>query len=64
MADTRAYDKPLEVEVVDGEVVVRATDGPMGISLTPDAAAATAQELARAADLAADHASQTGAFRD
>ena len=48
----RAYDKPLTVEVVDGEVVVRAVDGPLGISLTPQAAAETALHLAEAAEQA------------
>jgi hypothetical protein len=52
MARQLPYDKPLTVEVVDGEVVVRALDGPVGISLTPEAAAGTAVRLAAAAEQA------------
>lgn len=57
MASTRAYDKPLSVEVFDGEVVIRAENGPMGVSLTPSAAAQTAQQLAEAATVAERHRS-------
>jgi hypothetical protein len=46
-------DKALTVEVVDGEVVLRAVDGPLGVSLTPSAAAETAALLAEAASRAA-----------
>jgi hypothetical protein len=45
-------DKALTVEVVDGEVVLRAVDGPLGVSLTPSAAAETAALLAEAASRA------------
>lgn len=62
MSHNCPYDKPLTVEVVDGEVVVRALDGPLGISLTPHAAAQTAVQLAAAAERAARRqAPQTGA---
>lgn len=61
MSHQMPYDKPLTVEVVDGEVVVRALDGPVGISLTPGAAAATAVQLAWAAERARiRQAPQTG----
>ena len=49
MSKTQAYDKALLVEVYEGEVVLRALDGPMGVSLTPRAAAETAKALAKAA---------------
>ena len=52
MSHQLPYDKPLAVEVVDGEVVLRALDGPLGISLPPGAAAATAVQLAAAAERA------------
>lgn len=65
MTRESAYDKALSVEVFDGEVVLRSLDGPMGVSLTPRAAAETASELAKAAELAAEHqASQTSSVRD
>lgn len=53
MARTHAYDRPLTIEVIDGEVVMLSPDGPLGISLTPDAAAQTAAALAAAARTAA-----------
>ena len=52
MSHQLPYDKPLTVEVVDGEVVIRALDGPLGISLTAGAAAETAVQLAMAAERA------------
>jgi hypothetical protein len=62
MSHQSPYDKPLTVEVVEGEVVVRARDGPLGISLTPRAAAETAVRLAAAAERAKIHqAPQIGA---
>jgi hypothetical protein len=64
MSDTRAYDTPLRVEVFDGEVVIRAVEGPMSVALTPKAAAETAKALRRAAEEAAAHASQTEMLRD
>ena len=65
MSNGQPYAKPLAVEVFDGEVVVTASDGPLGISLTADAAAETAERLAVAAQLARQHqGSQTGASDD
>lgn len=64
MSAIHAYDKPLSVEAVEGEVVIRSRQGPVGVSLTPRAAEHTAREMARAALLAADQASQTGSTRD
>jgi hypothetical protein len=63
---TDAYDQPLSVEVFDGEVVVRAATGPMAIALTPRAAAATAEQLAQAAERATAQVqgSQTGSLCD
>lgn len=49
MVGTGAYQKPLSVEVCDGEVVLRSTEGPFCASLTPAAAAKTAEYLAEAA---------------
>lgn len=42
------FDEPSHVEAVDGEVVVDGPDG-VAVSLTPDAAMATADRLADAA---------------
>jgi len=53
MARPHAYDRPLTIEVIDGEVVLLSADGPVGVSLTPDAAAQTAVALAEAARTAA-----------
>lgn len=65
MTRKSAYDRALSVEVYEGEVVIRSFDGPIGVSLTPQAAAETAAELAKAAELAAEHqASQTSSVRD
>ena len=58
MAQPHAYDRPLIIEVIDGEVVMLSTDGPIGVSLTPEAAAETAVALAKAAREAAE------AYRD
>lgn len=58
----RAFSQPLIVEVVDGEVVIRGPEGPTGVSLTPAAAAETAERLAAAARQAGGaHASQGSA---
>lgn len=59
-----AFDRALCVEVYDGEVVIRSADGPTGLSLTARAAAETAEQLAKAARIAALQASQTSAVRD
>jgi len=65
MAGTNAYEKPLSVEVVDGEVVLRSSEGPLSASLTAEAAAKTAQDLAEAAKTALAHqASQEAISRD
>jgi len=65
MAGPNAYDKPLSVEVYDGEVVLSATDGPFSVSLTALAAAKTAENLAKAAKIAfSDQASQDSTSRD
>lgn len=65
MAGTNAYEKPLSVEVYDGEVVLRTTEGPFSASLTAAAAAKTAQDLAEAAKAALNHqASQETTSRD
>lgn len=63
MSRTRAYEKALCVEVFDGEVVLRADEGPTGVSLTPEAAAETAKQLARAAAEAANHRVLSGKGR-
>ena len=65
MSITQAYEQQLYVEVCDGEVVLRSEDGPFAVSLTAQAAALTARELAAAAERArAPQASQTDAVRD
>lgn len=64
MSHSQPYAKPFAVEVFDGEVVITANDGPLGISLTPDAAEETAHRLSAAARLARAHASHTGALED
>lgn len=65
MTATSAYDRPLAIEVFDGEVVLRSPEGPFGVSLTAAAAAKTAEDLAVAARQAlADQESQTGGLRD
>ncbi|HZZ70238.1 MAG TPA: hypothetical protein VFE18_18865 [Phenylobacterium sp.] len=64
MSDTKAYDTPLSVEVVDEEVVLRSPDGPVGVSLTAAAATETARRLIEAADLATRQASQVSSVRD
>lgn len=58
MFNSKAYDRALEVEVYDGEVVLRAIDGPTGVSLTPRAAAETAAKLTKAALEAEQHRAQ------
>lgn len=55
MVGTTAYQKPLCVEVFDGEVVLRSAEGPFSASLTPAAAAKTAEDLAKAARVAIRH---------
>jgi len=47
-----AFDTPLDVTVVEGEVVVTAPKGAASIALTPDAAKETAERLDAAADRA------------
>lgn len=65
VSNTQAYDKALSVEVYDGEVVLRTNDGPMAVSLTPRAAAETAEQLAKAASLAETyHRSQGSIARE
>lgn len=65
MVGMRAYQKPFSVEVYDGEIVVRSTEGPFSAALTPAAAAKTAEDLAAAAKTALDRqASQEGSARD
>lgn len=65
MPGTSAYEKPLSVEVFDGEVVLSTTEGPFSASLTAAAAAKTAEDLAKAAKIAFDHqASQETSFRE
>jgi hypothetical protein len=65
MSNDRPYAKPLAVQVFDGEVVITASDGPLGISMTAEAAAETAERLAAAAQLAREHqGSHTGAVDD
>ena len=65
MAGTNAYEKPLSVEVYDGEVVLRTSEGPFSASLTAEAAAKTAHDLAEAARAALSHqASQEAISRD
>jgi hypothetical protein len=69
MTVTKAYDQPLCVEICEGEIVIRARDGPLGISLTADAAAKTAEQLAAAASTVKAQtvkaqASQTDMTRD
>jgi hypothetical protein len=65
MAGTNAYEKPLSVEVYEGEVVLRTSEGPFCASLTAEAAAKTAQDLAEAARAALSHqASQEATSRD
>lgn len=65
MAGTEAYEKPLSVEVYDGEIVIRATEGPFSASLTPQAAAKTAEDLVRAVKEALDgQVSQARTARD
>jgi hypothetical protein len=65
MAGTSAYEKPLSVEVYDGEVVLRTSEGPFSASLTPQAAAKTAEALAEAAKLALEYqASHAEVVRD
>jgi hypothetical protein len=49
---TKAYDEPLSVEICEGEIVLTTKDGPVGISLTPSAAAKTAEQLATVAQIA------------
>jgi len=51
--ETGAYSQPLLVDVIDGEVVIRGPEGPTGVSLTPAAAALSAQRIADAARRAA-----------
>jgi hypothetical protein len=62
---TKAYEHPLSVEVCEGEVVLRSDEGPFAVALTADAAAQTAEQLAKAARAArGGQASQTVVARD
>ena len=47
--DTDALDKPLSVEICDGEVVLSVPDRPFGVSLTGRAALETCEALCQAA---------------
>ncbi len=47
--DTDVLDKPLCVEICEGEVVLRAPDRPFGVSLTGQAALKTCEALCEAA---------------
>jgi len=47
-----AYDQPLAVEALDGEVVLTSQSGAVAVALTPDAALETARRLQRAAEQA------------
>ena len=47
-----AFDTPLDVDVVEGEVVITAPHGAAAISLTPEAARETAERLDAAAQRA------------
>ena len=60
----QALSQPLLVDVIDGEVVIRAPEGPTGVSLTPAAAALTAQRIADAARRAAGDQASHGSARD
>ena len=65
MMPTNAYEEPLVVEVFDGDIVMRTGEGPFAVSLTPTAAAKTAENLARAArTIEPVQASQTTVSRD
>jgi hypothetical protein len=58
MHTMRAYSEPLHVEAFAGEVVIRDSHGPTGLSLTPKAAMETARLLTEAAQAASIQASQ------
>ncbi len=45
-----AFDRPLKVEVIEGEVVVSSDQAPVAISLTPGSARATGARLIAQAD--------------
>jgi hypothetical protein len=47
-----AYDEPLEVDALDGEVVLRSAAASVAVALTPTAAMETARRLEKAADQA------------
>lgn len=65
MVSTNTYEKALSVQVYDGEVVLSTPEGPFSASLTPAAAARTAEVLAEAAKSAlADQESQDRTERD
>lgn len=53
-----AYDQPLDVDVLEGEVVLRSAAGALSVALTPSAALETARRLERAAEQAGSQASQ------
>jgi hypothetical protein len=48
----QAFDQPLLVSVLEGEVVITGAQGPTAVALTPEAAAKTAERIAEAARLA------------
>lgn len=47
-----AFESPLDVDVVEGEVVIIAPEGAAAIALTPDAARETAERIVAAASRA------------
>ena len=47
--DTDALDKPLCVEICEGEIVLSTPEGPFGVSLTGRAALETCEALCQAA---------------
>jgi hypothetical protein len=58
MPQLRALTAPLNVEVIDGEIVLTGDTGPTGLSMTPQAALETSQRLANAARQVLDQPSQ------
>jgi hypothetical protein len=58
MTELHAHATPLNVEVIDGEIVMTGDTGPTGLSLTPQAALETSQRLASAAREVLDQPSQ------
>jgi hypothetical protein len=58
MTELGAHTHPLNVQVIDGEIVLTGDSGPTGLSMTPQAALETSQRLAAAAREALDQPSQ------